>query len=415
MQISLQTESRRIIAIMTAVLLVSIYMILAVRAYVAFHYAQAANSQGYRTALKFAPGDAAYEDRLGLFSMFVDFDSNGAAYHCRRAVELNPHVARYWLDLAAAYQVLGNESAQGEAIHRAIKVDPTTPSVLWEAGNYYLVRNDVGEALNTFRVILEQDPDFNADQILELSWRATRDVELLLNRLVPRNPSLHIRLINVLMRDDQRAAARVVWRRIVSLQQPITAKSAMPYLDHLIEKQDLDVARSVWHDLPALSPDSGIQPVLAIANGGFERSPLGGGFEWRFRDIPHVKLDFDRTDFHEGARSLVVEFDGEPVPEAGISQYVLVEPGSTYEFSAYTKMDTLLSASGPRLRFTDAYTGVPVATTDDFLGSSSWRRTMLTVNTGSASRLLKLSIVRDPAFQRIQGKFWIDDLQMVKR
>ena len=42
----------------------------------------------------------------------------------RAAVQLDPHSARYWFDLASAYQVLGDVSNQTEALEHAIKPIP---------------------------------------------------------------------------------------------------------------------------------------------------------------------------------------------------------------------------------------------------------------------------------------------------
>ena len=65
----------------------------------------------------------------------------------RAAVHLNPHSARYWFDLASAYQVLGDTSNQTSALEHAIAADPTTPDVAWEAANFYLVQGENEKAL----------------------------------------------------------------------------------------------------------------------------------------------------------------------------------------------------------------------------------------------------------------------------
>ena len=76
----------------------------------------------------------------------------------RTAVHLNPYEARYWLDLAGAYQVAGRIGEQAESVQHAVEADPTTPHVAWEAANFFLVQGDREKALRYFRVVLANDP-----------------------------------------------------------------------------------------------------------------------------------------------------------------------------------------------------------------------------------------------------------------
>ena len=101
-----------------------------------------------------------------------------------KAVELNPHSARYWFDLASAYQVLGDTASQTTAMEHAIGAEPTKPDVAWTAANFYLVQGENEKALREFRVVLANDATLAAAAI-QFCWRIQPDVDLLLRDVVP--------------------------------------------------------------------------------------------------------------------------------------------------------------------------------------------------------------------------------------
>ena len=102
------------------------------------------------------PRNADYRNHLGRYYALVARDPGAAIEPYRAAVQLNPHSARYWFDLASAYQVLGDTSNQSWALEHAIEADPTTPDVAWEAANFYLVQGDNEKALREFHVVLAE-------------------------------------------------------------------------------------------------------------------------------------------------------------------------------------------------------------------------------------------------------------------
>ena len=54
-------------------------------------------------------------------------------------------------------------------------------------------------------------------------------------------------------------------------------------------------------------------------------------------------------------RSLLITFDGPGVTDAGILQFIAVQPNTTYEFSAYYKSGEFEGAGGPHFTIQDAY------------------------------------------------------------
>ena len=98
-----------------------------------------------KTAVWLDPGNADYRNHLGRYYDIMARDPVAAISHYKKTVELNPHSARFWFDLASSYQVLGDVTNQSIALEHAIQADSMTPDVAWEAANLYLVQ-EIGRA-----------------------------------------------------------------------------------------------------------------------------------------------------------------------------------------------------------------------------------------------------------------------------
>jgi len=394
-----------------------LYLQWARHAYLASHLAAIPDSANLQEAIQLEPSNAEYRDLLGrnLALSGESLDESIANY--RIAVHLNPYVARYWLDLAGAYQVVGRTREQEKSVERAVEADPTTPHVAWEAANFFLVQGDPGKALHYFHVVLANDPDA-VDSALQLCWRASGDANQILDVALPRRPDLYLSFLRLLMHEQQTAAAENVWNRLIALNQEFSTKLAFPYFGFLIAKQEVAAAQTAWQQLAGV--DRSLQPYFPsrenlVVNGGFEENVLNGGFDWWYESNPYVALAIDTSEFHSGTRSLSITFDGRNPGDAGIFQFIPVKPNTDYEFSAESRTEDIESASGPRFAIVDVYTNASYVLTDDLLGTSPWRLQQVRFQTGPNTNLVLLKIVRQPAGPLIRGKLWIDDLRLVEK
>src|SRR5258706_6620386 len=142
MEILLNSDSRKKLVIGAGSALCLIYLLLAGRLFVASVFAERPGFESLERATRLDPSNAEYRNHLGRYYALVARDPASAIAPYRDAVQLNPHSARYWFDLASAYQVLGDVSNQTLALEHAITADPTTPDVAWEAANLYLAQGD---------------------------------------------------------------------------------------------------------------------------------------------------------------------------------------------------------------------------------------------------------------------------------
>jgi len=417
MRIELACPLRQLLFVAAVFVLVGLYLGLSLRAYLATRMTAVPDVPNLQKAIRLEPANAEYRELLGrnLESSAANLDDAISTY--RIAVRLNPYEARYWLDLAGAYQVVGRTGEQEQSVERAVEADPTTPHVAWEAANFFLVQGDQGKALRHFRVVLANDPEM-VDAALQLCWRATGDANQILDQALPPRPDLYLSFLRLLVSKQEVAAAENVWGHLIGLQQTFPPKLAFPYFRLLIAKQEVAAAQTAWRQLASVNPF--LQAYLPsrenlIVNGGFEENVLNGGFDWWDEANPHATLAIDTDVFHGGTRSLSVTFDGQNPPEAGIVKFIPVRPNTEYEFSAESRTEDLDTASGPRFAITDAYTNSQYVLTDDTLGSNPWRLEEARFQTGPDTKLLLLKIVRQPSAPLIRGKLWIDDLRLVEK
>jgi hypothetical protein len=392
------------------------YLQFALRAYLASRLASVPNAPNLRKAIQLEPSNAEYRELLGRGLALSIGSLDDAITEYGSALQLNPYVAEYWLDLAGAYQVAGRTTEQAESVQHAVTADPTTPHVAWEAANFFLIQGDLEKALRGFRVVLENDPAA-VNSTLLLCWRATGNANLMLDQALPPRSDIYLSFLHLLIEKRQTAAAETLWNRLMTLKQSFSAPDSFPYFRFLLAQQEVASAQTSWQQLAGL--DQSLQPYLPsrenlIVNGGFEENLLNGGFDWWYQARPDAALAIDTSEFYSGTRSLSVTFNGQDSPEAGISQFVPLKPNTDYEFSAQYRSEEVDTASGPRFSIADAYTKDSYVLTDDTLGTNPWRLQHAHFRTGPNTKLVLLKLVCQPP-ALIRGKLWIDDLKLVEK
>ena len=417
MQIELRSRAAKFSFAAISLLAAAFYIELALRPFLAAHFAAKLDPSRLDRAIRLEPGNAEYHDLLGRNLALSGSSLDQAVSNYRQATDLNPYDARYWLDLAGAYQLLGRTHEQGESVEHAIQADPTTPHVAWEAANYFLVQGDRDRALRHFRVVLENDPGA-VDSTLKICWRASGNATEMLDLALPPRPDLYLSFLGLLVTNQDVVSAETVWARLIGLGQTFSAKPALPFFGLLIAKKEVALANTAWQQLSIA--DHSIQRYLPssenlIVNGGFEENMLNGGYDWWYHSYPQAALSIDSSEFHSGTRSLSITFDGHSVPGAPIFQFVPVKPSTSYEFSTQLRSEDIDTASGPRFAIVDAYTNSSYVLTDDILGTTPWRLHQARFQTGPSTNLLVVKIVRDPPQPLIRGKLWIDDVKLTEK
>jgi tetratricopeptide (TPR) repeat protein len=416
MEIPLNSAGRKRLVIGVAAALCLVYVFLAGRLLIASFFGEKAELASLQRAARLDPWNADYRDHLGRYYALVARDPATSIEPYRAAVQLDPHSARYWFDLASAYQVLGDVSNQTLALEHAIEADPTTPDVAWEAANFFLVQGDEAKALREFRVVLANEPTL-ADPAIQFCWRINPDVDELLRDVIPARSEAYIAFLNLLMQKKEPAATAKVWAALMATQQTFELRYVFEYMQYLVDHKDVEQARLVWQQA---APRFGLSAYVPsthnlIVNGDFGLDVLNGGFDWQYEKQQSVTLTLDPSDFHGGHRSLLIAFDGPAVNDAGIHQFIAVQPDTLYDFSAYYKSGEFEGAGGPHLTIQDAYTRDVLYDSDELKEPGFWKSATGEFTTGDDTRLLVLHVRRLPEGSPIRGKLWIDDFRLTPK
>jgi hypothetical protein len=416
MELPLNSALWKRVIIGAAIMLCLLYVLLAGRLFLGSLFDERAEITSLQRAIALDPWNADYRNHLGRYFSLVARDPGAAIQPFRAAVQLDAHAARYWFDLASAYQVLGDVSHQTEALERAIQADPTTPDVAWEAANFYLVQGDEAKALREFRVVLQNEPTL-ADPAIQFCWRINPDVDELLRDVVPPRSEAYIAFLNLLMRKQETPATAKVWAAMMATPQTFELRYVNEYLQYLLNHKDVDQARLVWQQA---APRFGLSAYVPsgrnlIVNGDFSLDVLNGGFDWQYDKQQSVTLTLDPSDFHSGHRSLLIAFDGPGVTDAGIRQFVAVQPNTTYDFSAYYKNGEIEGAGAPHFTIQDVYTREILYDSDELKEAGFWKSATGEFTTGADTKLVILHIRRLPEGSPIRGKLWVDDFRLTPK
>jgi tetratricopeptide (TPR) repeat protein len=390
-----------------------LYLLLTGKEFVASVYASRPELPKLEFAVRLSPGNADYRHRLGRYFAFVAGDPQSAIESFRAAVALNPHDARYWFDLAAAYQVTGDLNDQRAALERALQADPTAPDVAWEAANFFLIDGDVDRALREFRVVIENDLALK-DAALLASWRVRPDADALLRDVVPARPDTLLSFFYLLRSKQDIEGAIKTWGRLTQLHEKFENRYLYDYVSYLIDAHRPEAAMSAWEqnvDVLGLSAYLPTDDNLVV-NGDFSLDILNGGFDWTYVNRTGVRPLLDPSDFRQGHRSLSLTFEGPGISDAGIQQLIPVRGATTYDFSAYYKSADFEGAGGPQVVLRDAYTHAPLYVSDTLKDADFWKEVHSKVTTPNSTNLLLLTIERFPAGSPIRGKLWLDDFEL---
>lgn len=408
---SKESWPQRVILFALCVAGVVAYTWFVVEAYRAQRLADHSDASSIRKAVALAPRDAGYHDLLCRSMIYVSQEPEQAVDECKKASELNPHSSSIWLDLAQAYYSVGNRQLNNIAIHKALAVDPTTPDTAWSAANFFLLQGNTREAIKQFAMILREEPSL-APAALNICWQSLHDVNRI-QSILPPNPEVYLDFIKLLLSTGELDAAHQIWLALMQLNAPFDYHQSLFYIDSLLQTRAVVEANDAWKQLASKSPAlrAYSQPDNLVTDASFTQEILNSGFDWRYTPRPRIAVALDKAEFHTGDRSLRLAYNGSG-SDAGVFQYIAAQPDTQYRLSAWVKSDSLETANGPMLAILDGYDNKIYSSTEETIGTTPWHRVEAQLQTGPQTKLLMLAILRQPGDTRIQGKFWIDDVQL---
>jgi hypothetical protein len=400
--------------------------------------------ENVQQAIALEPDRAEYRYQLGRIYLFslTSYDPQLAIQPLRRAVELNPSVAEYWLDLASAYDSLGKKAEAVECVETARRHDPRNPHLSWATGNIRAEAGEVPLALEAWRDAILEQPD-QMGLGLDLAWRLAPDTQLLLDHLVPPNTDADLRFLEFLIHGNFGEPA-LVWNRIVARGQPFPPRLAERYFhnflvpdpDPAVLHRNMEVGTKSWSEMVHLLASGSASPVQdggssagrapgasightdgnLVNNSGFELEMLNIGFDWTWDAPKGASLRLDETVFKEGRRSARIDFDGsENLVYCGLHQYIPVSPGHRYRLDSFLRAERIKGGAGIRLEIggiSNHFDAEPHAHGREVFDTSTWVADSFEFTVPAATYLVLLRVQRAVGTQqsKVAGSFWLDNV-----
>jgi hypothetical protein len=219
---------------------------------------------------------------------------------------------------------------------------------------------------------------------------------------------------------DYESAMKIWGQMIAGPDRSPDLSLVKPFLDFLIDHNQIQDAGTVWNDLEragVIAPTPQTQGDNLLYNGDFEGQPLNTGFDWRLSDSQDLEFDLaDPTAYH-GTKCLRIEFPvGQNSEYDLVDQVVRIKPGTRYQLTAYVRSDNLTSDSGPRLRTIEmGCADCAARVSDPTLGTTAWHPVSVEFVTQPQTTAVRISFWRpqDRTSSRdITGKVWLDDVTL---
>lgn len=421
MKISLTSPYPRSLFLILIVLAPAGLIFGAGKAWLAAHWAELSNPDAWFRAAKLEPGNAENWHRLGLLEEW-DFergDPHQAVVYLRRATETNPRSDTDWMDLASAYESLGETARAQEAFERAQAAYPASAEVAWRHGSFLVRRGELAQAFAEIRRALMSDPNLTVEALSQC-WKASRDVPRILHEVLPADARYYLTALDYFAARHQADAALTVWNEVLALKQPLEMRRTVPVVDELISQGRIQEAQRTWQQALVATnwPRHQTGDSSLVFNGGFEHDLLNGGFDWRKYPVSGAAFSFDVGLVHSGGHALRIAFDGSTnLDFAQLQQWVPVEPNRRYRFEAYVRTEAISTDSGIRFALYDVFHPAALQIlTPNLLGDHPWSLVEAELTTNPQTRLLAIVLRRIPTGKfdnKFRGTAWVDDVALI--
>jgi tetratricopeptide (TPR) repeat protein len=385
--------------------------------------------ESYIQAIQLDPANGEYWWMRGRFHHY-DLESMNvpvAIADYERALQLNPRIGKAWLDLSDAYEKTGLLQKAESALQNAMRVYAFSPSVRWQAGNFYLIRGDLQRMYECFKMASEYDIE-KLNSALQLVWEIDPDSARIERDLIPQNLPSYLLYLNFLISHDELDLAKAVWEK--SLRMPIPdrfqyrASSAFGLIDHLLMKNRIEEAVHVWQQDLQKEEVKGIhsnfesikQSIQSetnlIWNGSFEEEILNGGFDWRLFEIPEVEVQTVLNESFDGLKCLRIRFSSSNVAYFHLRQALPILNPGIYRFEYCAKTIDLTSDQRPYFALRAfPENGTTYFHTEMLPANSSWQKYSYEFRVEPETKALQLVLIRDLSTKlgnQIQGTLWLD-------
>jgi tetratricopeptide (TPR) repeat protein len=311
-----------------------------------------------------------------------------------------------WLELGSAREEIGDTAAALTALDQAVRWAPYYAHTLWQRGNLRLRMGQYAEAFDDLRAAAASRKSLMPN-LIDLAWGLSRGDVNTVEQLVQVNDDRdRLALARFLA---QKGKGKESLKHVSLLAAPLSDENRRDLVNQLLAAKAFRDAFELWRTDPKLS-----MPV--VLNGGFEEPLLltNRNFGWIVVAKPEPRIAFDDAEKSNGAKSLLVGFNGEwKDTNALISQTIIVEPQKRYRISFGIKTKEIVTGAPPIIAVSDAAGNHRLGQSEAFpTPTSNWQTMSFEFTTTPATQAIVLELTRFAGACSpcpIFGTIWLDD------
>lgn len=339
-----------------------------------------------------------------------------AASDFEKAISLRPNDYRLWMQLGDARDQAGNTAGALSAFGEAVRLAPFYAQTHWQWGNLLLRAGRYDEAFAELRAAAISQPTL-APQVIDLTWGIyngnARAVESV---VAPQTPAARMALAIYFAQRGKATDAIGLFRE----SRRVSEQERRALLTALLTARQFPESYEVWASNHEATISELRKHVATIIDAGFE-AEIGlddPGFGWQIKpDVQAVQFSLDSGSASAGARSLLINWNGNPPSSSIISQLVLVEPRKHYELSVDVQTRNLVTAGPPTVAVKDANTPARMLAQSTPLpqGTSDWQKLSLSFDTAETTQAVLITIERPTCTMGICpifGQTWFDNFAL---
>jgi hypothetical protein len=423
-QLDVRRPTTKVVTIV-AILLASIWALFAFRWYLGNTLAEYFNTQlndveMAKLAVALAPSDPLTHWRLGqVYQQKLPLDQQQLVIsEFQAAVKLSPNDYRFWTALGTAYEQLGDATQAERALRQAVALAPAYARPHWYLGNLFLRHGRYDEAFAELRFAANADPELR-HQLFSLVLQVHGNDLQAMRRAIGESPTVLADFAAYLLEQKRIDDGLIIWNSLDEHAKRQNRSSGSSLITTLIGEKRFHDAMNVWN---SMGPGQETQVEIArIIDGSFGSALMHGSemvFGWHVSAAPQMQVGLDPNKGHWDSRSLRLIFKARTkLDSINVSQLLLVDAATQYDFQFYVKTDKLETGSSPFVQIVDASDGAVLATSSAApTGDSDWSPVEFSFKTGTKTEAVTVRLARDPCGEEqvcpIFGSVWYDDFSI---
>jgi hypothetical protein len=340
-------------------------------------------------------------------------DALAAAKDFEKAIALRSRDYRLWMQLGNARDQAGETAGALAAFAEAVRLSPFYAHTHWQLGNLLLRAGRYDESFAELRLAAIGQPSF-LPQVIDLTWGIYNGDAAAVEAVIDPQTSAARMALGVYFAQKGKGADAI---RLFRESRNISDLKRQSLLTALLSAKQFPEAYEVWAGNHVAIAGERRNPPVAVIDGSFEHE-IGlddPGFGWQIKpDAQAVQFSLDSGTPSTGARSLLVNWNGNPQSSAIFSQLVLVEPLKTYQLSFDARTKNLVTAAAPVIAVMDASSHrTKLAQSTPLLReATNWQKFTLSFETAETTRAVLITLERQACTMDICpifGQTWFDN------